>query len=228
MSEEIESGNPVAVSAAPICTCGPDLTSNGRNVHNYACPMTPKCQHMVPGINIQTGQLEERLCGSRLELHFAMHKIGCPLAILCPHCGSRMDQYGMHRIDCPNRSNGIPRPIRSEPNVPGIVNMLSELFEEIDNLPDLQIDLMLESILPSRRVSRQVPQITDGEFEIHGECSICVCPIEQSNQALKPSGCIHCFHETCLMPWVQSDCSNHDKCPDCRAEIGTILKKKFM
>lgn len=220
MSEEIESGNPVVAAEALICTCGPDLTRNGGNVHNYACPMTPKCQHIVPGINIQTGQLEEKPCGSRLELHFAMHKIGCPLAILCPHCGSRMDQYGMHRIDCPNRSNGIPRPIRGEPNVPGIVRMLSGLFDDIENV--------LQDLPSSRRVLRQVTQITDCEFEIHGECSICVCPIEQSDQALKPSGCVHCFHETCLMPWVQSDCSNHDKCPDCRAIIGTILKKKFM
>ena len=192
MSQEIESGNPVAVSAAPICTCGEDLARNGGQVHNYACPMTPKCQHLIQRINLQTGEREQRLCLSRLEPHFASHGHGCPLLHLCPHCGTRMDRMGVHNINCPNWN----------------VRLANEF-----NIPAMR--------------ARISPQITDGKFEIHGECSICFCPIEPSEQALKPSGCIHCFHEKCLMPWIQSDCSNRDKCPDCRAEIGTILKKNW-
>ena len=202
MSEEVENnGNRVAVSAALICTCGEDLARNGGQVHNYACPMTPKCQHLIQRINLQTGEREQRPCGSRLEPHFASHGHGCPLLLLCPHCGTRMDRMGVHNIDCPNWN---------DPDIQHIVRRLADEFEF--NIPAMR--------------TRISPRITDGEFEIHGECSICFCPIEPSDQALKPSGCIHCFHETCLMPWIQSDCSNRDKCPDCRAEIGTILKKK--
>jgi hypothetical protein len=207
MSEEIESGNHVVANealAAPICTCGPDLARNGGYMHNYVCPMTPKCEHLITRINLQTGEREQRPCGSRLEPNFANHGHGCPLLLLCPHCGTSMDRRGIHNINCPNRQYS-----RIFPDVRAIVRRLSDEFESL-------------LAMHARRIS---PQITDGEFEIHGECSICVCPINPSDQALKPSGCIHCFHETCLMQWVQSNCSNNDKCPDCRAVIGTILKK---
>ena len=78
----MESGNSDAVPAAPICTCGPDLLRNGGYVHNYACPMTPKCMHLIPRINLQTGETEERPCGSRLEPHFENHCYGCPRVAL--------------------------------------------------------------------------------------------------------------------------------------------------
>ena len=195
----MESGNS---AAALVCTCGQDLARNGGQVHNYACPMTPKCQHLIQRINLQTGEREQRLCGSRLEPQYASHGHGCPLLPLCPHCGTRMDRMGVHNIDCPNRDNSEFR---------SIVMRLS--YNSQNRMPTM----------PPARIS---PQITDDEFEIHGECSICSSSFEPSDQVLKPSGCIHCFHETCLMSWIQSDCSNHGKCPNCRTEIGKILKKK--
>ena len=90
------------VIEAPICTCGNDLLQNGGHIHNYLCPCTPKCQHLVTRINIQTGEFEQRPCGSRLEPEYACHGIGCPLVELCPHCGTPMNQRGSHDIDCPN------------------------------------------------------------------------------------------------------------------------------
>ena len=87
-----------------ICTCGNDLARNGGHIHNYFCPYTQKCQHTILRINIQTGEQEHAPCGSRLEPEYACHGFGCPLVELCPHCGTRMDQRGVHNHDCPNNS----------------------------------------------------------------------------------------------------------------------------
>jgi hypothetical protein len=65
------------------------------------------------------------------------------------------------------------------------------------------------------------PSIIPGDFEIKGECSICRDECEQSQRVLKPSGCNHCFHETCLMTWINF----HPTCPNCRGETQTILRK---
>ena len=87
---------------APICTCGDNFPRNNNFIHYYLCPCTPKCQHLVSRINIETGEIEQELCGSRLEPEYACHGIGCPLVQLCPHCSTPMNQIGSHNINCPN------------------------------------------------------------------------------------------------------------------------------
>lgn len=215
----MESGNPDAVpAAAPICTCGPDLLRNGGYVHNYACPMTPKCMHLIPRINLQTGETEERPCGSRLEPHFENHCYGCPRVALCPHCGTLMDRRGIHNIGCPNRPSYS---FENLGNSRRIVRF-SEGFEQPDR-PNFQsfTRRLLDMIWEMPVIPVSPPSIIPGDFEIKGECSICRDECEQSQRVLKPSGCNHCFHETCLMTWINF----HPTCPNCRGETQTILRK---
>jgi len=213
MSEEIEnSGNQVA---APICTCGPDLPRNGGYVHNYACPMTPKCMHLIPRINLQTGETEQRPCGSRLERQWRCHGHGCPCLPLCPHCGTSMDQRGVHSVGCPNRTSySFENP--GNFLLPGGIDYLTYNRElrNAQNLANRLLNLMrMNPVSP--------PSIIDGDFEIKGECSVCLLECEQSQRVLKPSGCDHCFHADCLTPWIRE----HSTCPNCRGETQTILKK---
>ena len=90
--------------------------------------------------------------------------------------------------------------------------------------PEQQNDSMLFFIQKSQDEQRIIPSIIPGEFEIHDDCSICNCKIDKFN-AVKSSGCGHCFHENCLKQWIYSDCVNHNRCPYCRETIHTILKK---
>ena len=211
----MESGNSDAVPAAPICTCGPDLLRNGGYVHNYACPMTPKCMHLIPRINLQTGETEERPCGSRLEPQYAFHGHGCPCLPLCPHCGTSMDRRGVHSIGCPNRpSYSFENP--GNFLLPGGIDYLTYNRElrNAQNLANRLLNLMrMNPVSP--------PSIIDGDFEIKGECSVCLLECEQSQRVLKPSGCDHCFHADCLTPWIRE----HSTCPNCRGETQTILRK---
>jgi hypothetical protein len=205
MSEEIVSDG----SAAQICTCGDDLARNGGRIHNYVCPYTEKCPHLIPRINIYTGQTEQRPCGSRLEPEYASHGIGCPCLSLCPHCGTRMDGIGIHNFDCPNNRYQRAHLYHIDPDFHNIVRRLENLYEDFSM-----------SIKP-------LPSIVDGKFDVPNDCSICLLSFSQSQQVMKPSECTHCFHENCMMSWVQADCKNNRKCPNCRVEIETILKQEL-
>ena len=219
----MESDNSAAVSAAaPVCTCGEDLARNDGFVHNYTCPMTPKCQHLIMGMNPQTGQIEQRPCGSRLEPQYACHVHGCPCLPLCPHCGTSMDRRGFHSINCPNRSSYSRRIVQ----FPDGFEYLMYDHEQSDrlnfqNLAQRLLNVMrVMPVIPPRNPASP-PSIIDGDFEIKGECSVCQDGFEQSQRVLKPSGCDHCFHADCLMPWI----SYHPTCPNCRGETQSIVRK---
>jgi len=211
----MESGNSSAAEgAALICTCGPHIARRVGNIHNYACPMTPKCQHLISRINPETGQMEQSPCGSRLD-RYICHSFGCPLLPRCPHCGTSIDQRGVHSISCPNRSNYLSRNLRNF--------LLSDNFDylaynrELRNAQNLAHRLL--NLMRMNPVSP--PLIIEGDFEIKGECGVCLLECEQSQRVLKPSECDHCFHENCLTPWIRE----HSTCPNCRCEIQTILRK---
>ena len=213
-------------SRAATCTCGDDLARNGGFIHNYACPMTQKCHHMVSKRDPITGETIQAPCGSRREPQYACHAIGCPCLPLCPHCGTPMDQRGVHNIDCPNRprySQGYSHSGIHLPN--GIVHLPYE--NRISNHQNLQNFLeIFEGVMRSMpaippRNPVPPPQIIDGDFVVQGDCSICQDGFDKSHPVLKPSGCNHCFHENCLTPWIQ----DHSTCPNCRCETQTILRK---
>jgi hypothetical protein len=153
----------------------------------------------------RTGQPIQAPCGSRLERQFACHSIGCPELPLCPHCGTPMDRRGVHSIGCPNRPNySFDITLNSwDGTYVSLLNLMREI-----------------PVIPPRRPASN-PLIIDGNFEIKGQCSICLDDCEQLQRVLKPSGCDHCFHENCLTPWIQ----NHPTCPNCRGETQTILRK---
>ena len=44
---------------------------------------------------------------------------------------------------------------------------------------------------------------------------------------MKPSACQHCFHDHCMMQWVESSNKNNRKCPLCREKIETIEQQVF-
>jgi hypothetical protein len=196
------------IEVAPVCTCGDDLTRNGGRIHNYLCPLTPKCQHPVSRINIQTGEVEQSPCGSRLEPEYACHGNGCPLVQLCPHCGSRMDRRGVHNRDCPN--NPYLRDRLIDPDYHNYFQRIERIYQQI----------LVSSISPS-------PQIVDEIFEISDECSICLSNFVNSQVVMKPSGCQHCFHDNCMMQWIEGGNANNRKCPLCRIEIQEIKKQVF-
>ncbi len=211
----MESGNSATPPAAPVCTCGEDLARNGGLVHNYACHLTPKCQHMVSKLDVRTGETIQVPCGSRLD-HYIQHSFGCPLLPLCPHCGTSMDRRGVHSIDCPNRRSY---------SFENYGNLRDDFLDGIQSLRryhhDEQTNLLnFMRVIPLRNPV-SLPLIIDGDFEIKGECSVCLLECEQSQRVLKPSGCDHCFHENCLTPWIQ----NHPTCPNCRGNIPSILRK---
>jgi hypothetical protein len=217
-------------SGGAICTCGDDLSRNGGFIHNYACPMTPKCPHMVSKIDQRTGETIQTPCGSRLD-QYVCHSFGCPLLPLCPHCGTSMDRRGVHSIGCPNRPsysqgysqgyshsgihlpNGIVR-LPGESRIPNHRNLLQNYLEIFAN-----VIRNMPALPPRNPVSS--PTIIDGDFEIEGQCSICFNQCDESQSVMKPSGCVHCFHADCLTPWI----IHHSTCPNCRREIQTILKK---
>jgi hypothetical protein len=192
--------------SAPICTCGNDLSRNGGRIHNYLCPLTPKCQHPVSRINIQTGEVEQGPCGSRLEPEYACHGTGCPLVALCPHCGTRMDRRGVHNHDCPNNPYLRDRLIDPENH---------NYFERI-------MRFYLENTLP-----KPLPSIVDGSFDVFDDCSVCLSKFEDSQVVMKPSECQHCFHDHCMMQWLESSNKNNRKCPLCREKIETIEQQVF-
>lgn len=188
--------------SAPICTCGNDIIRNGGQIHNYLCPCTKKCQHLISRINIQTGEIEQGPCGSRLEPEFACHGTGCPLVQLCPHCGTRMDRRGVHNRDCPN--NPYVR--------------------------DRLIDYDLETIFNIYQIinrTEPIPSIIDENFEVSDECSVCLLHFVNSEVVMKPSTCKHCYHENCMMQWINSGNANNRKCPLCQTQIETILKQEI-
>jgi hypothetical protein len=187
------------MSEVPICTCGDDLTRNGGRVHNYVCPCTPKCQHLVSRINIETGAIEQGHCGSRLESEYECHGNGCPLVQLCSHCGTRMDRRGVHNYDCPNN--------------PYLRNhLINHNFSQ---------RIIIQSI--------PFPPIVDGNYDVSNECScsICLSNFSDSQVVMKPSACQHCFHDDCMIKWIESSNKNNRKCPLCREQIETIEKQVF-
>ena len=198
----IEGGN-----SAATCTCGDDLARNGGSIHNYSCPMTPKCQHMVSHRDLRTGETTHTPCGSRLESQYACHSYGCPCLPLCPHCGTSMDRRGVHSIGCPNRPNYSHRDIQ---------------FRDIIPNPDQNIRNFLAILVGIMRdMPVSPPQIIAEDFEVRGDCSICQESCDSSQSVMKPSGCDHCFHADCFTPWI----NNHSTCPNCRCETQTILRK---
>ena len=205
----IEGGN-----SAATCTCGDDLARNGGFIHNYACPMTQKCHHMVLKRDPRTGEIIQAPCGSRREPQYACHSVGCPCLPLCPHCGTPMDRRGVHNIDCPNRQNyshhGIHLPDRISNQQQNLQNFLEIFVDVMRNMP---------AIPPRNPVSP--PQIIGGDFEVQGDCSVCHDHCDLSQSVMKPTECNHCFHAECLTPWIQ----NHSTCPNCRRETQTILRK---
>lgn len=214
----MESGNSAAGSAALVCTCGPDLLRNGGYVHNYVCPMTPKCMHLIPRINYQTGETEQRPCGSRLEPQYASHCHGCPCLPLCPHCGTSMDRRGVHSIGCPNRSSySFENPGNLRDDFLDGIQSLRRYYHEQPNL--LNVMRVMPVITARNPVSP--PSIIDGDFEVNGQCSICHDECELLQQIMKPSECDHCFHSSCLTPWIEV----HSTCPNCRVPIQSILRK---
>lgn len=194
-------------SIAATCTCGGDLARNGGSIHNYACPMTPKCPHIVSKRDPRTGETIQAPCGSRLEPDFVSHCIGCPELPLCPHCGTSMDRRGFHSISCPNRPNYSENRI---PNLQNFQNFFERFVHNMTNMP----------AIPARDPVSP-PQIIDGHFEVQGDCSICGDPCDESQSVMKTSGCNHFFHTECLTPWIQ----NHSTCPNCRCDIPSILRK---
>lgn len=177
-----------------ICTCGNDLSRNGGRIHNYLCPLTPKCQHPVSRINIQTGEVEQGPCGSRLEPEYACHGNGCPLVQLCPHCGTRMDRRGVHNHDCPNNPYTMQH---------------YTIFQRF---------MILQTPLP---------RVVNRGFSVSDDCSICLSNFSNSQVVMKPSGCQHCFHDHCMMQWIESGNANNRKCPLCRIQIESIEQQLF-
>jgi hypothetical protein len=194
------------IIAASICICGDDLSRNGGQIHNYLCPFTPKCQHLVSRINIQTGEIEQGSCGSRLEPEYECHGTGCPLVQLCPNCGTRMDRRGIHNRDCPN--NAYFRDSLIDPENHNYFERIIRFYQDI-TLP------------------KTLPQIVDGNFDILDECSICFSNFSDSEVIMKSSRCQHCYHDHCIMQWIESENANHQKCPFCRTQIETIFKQKI-
>ena len=214
-------------ASAATCTCGEDL---GRNyhVHNYACPMTLKCPHIVTKRDPRTGETIQAPCGSRLEPQYVSHSVGCPCLSLCPHCGTTMDRRGVHSIGCPNRSNySFEIPLNSWDGFLDDIRYLRRPDPQHNlNFPNIYerlLNFMREiPVIPPRRQAPP-PSIIDGDFKIEDECqcSICHDSCDSSQRVLKPAGCDHCFHENCLTPWIQ----DHSTCPNCRSETQTILRK---
>lgn len=147
------------IEVAPVCTCGDDLSRNGGRIHNYLCPLTPKCQHPVSRINIQTGEIEQGPCGSRLEPEYACHGNGCPLVQLCPHCGSRMDRRGVHNRNCPN--NPYLRDRLIDPDYHNYFERIMRFYQD-------------------NTLAKPLPSIVDGSFDVIDECSVCLSKIENA------------------------------------------------
>jgi hypothetical protein len=204
-------------ASAATCTCGDDLSRNGGFTHNYACPMTPKCPHMVSKRDPITGETIQAPCGSRIEPQYACHAVGCPCLPLCPHCNTPMNQRGVHNFDCPNRPNysqhGIYLPDENNDEILYPQN-LQEYFR-------VYFDTMRGMPAIPRRNPVSPPQIIGGDFEVQGDCSVCHDPCDSSQSVMKPAECNHCFHAGCLTPWIQ----DHSTCPNCRRETQTILRK---
>jgi hypothetical protein len=211
-----ERSNIEGCASAATCTCGDDLARNGGFVHNYRCPLTPKCPHMVSKIDPRTGETIQAPCGSRLEPKFACHTVGCPCLPLCPHCGTPMDRRGVHSIGCPNRPNySFEYPGNFQEIILEIARILRRYHhDEQSNL------LNFMRVIPLRNPVSS-PSMIDCDFEIKGQCSICHDDCEQSQRVLKPSECDHCFHADCMTPWIQ----DHPTCPNCHCETQTILRK---
>jgi hypothetical protein len=140
-------------------------------------------------------------CGCRMDNQNHIHTNSCPFLTACEYCGILN-----HCSDCPNYVNHT------------ITQLLRNWAYPMQN------DSMSFFLQNSQEEPSTNPLTIPGEFEIHGDCSICKNQIEQID-AVKPSRCVHCFHENCLMQWVNTDCANHDKCPECRVVIQEILKK---
>ena len=190
----------------PVCTCGDDLSRNGGHVHNYTCPCTIKCQHPVSRINIQTGEIEQGPCGSRLEPEYECHGTGCPLVVLCPHCGTSMDQRGVHSRECPN--NQYTRNLLIDPENHNYFERIISLYQ------------FMPPPLPP-------PPIVDENFDVSDECAVCLSNFSNFQVVMKPSECPHCFHDRCMMQWIESDNANSRKCPLCRIQIESIKQQLF-
>jgi hypothetical protein len=140
-----------------------------------------------------------------------------------------MDRRGVHSIGCPNR------PSYSFEN-PGNLRHIAQLSDGFEYLgydheqpdrPNFQsftrrlLDMMqVMPVIPPRNPVSS-PSIIDGDFEVNGQCSICQDECELLQQIMKPSECDHCFHSSCLTPWIE----DHSTCPNCRVPIQIILKK---
>ena len=199
------------------CTCVLNQIHEVRDyVHDYLCPLTPKCQEQVHHTNWLNGQQEVRICGSRMEPEYAMHLPGCPnCAPLCEYCGSRTDRFGSHLFNCPNR----------------FINQRHQYYD-IRNIIRYVIPVQLSQ--PPQPFKGIPVQICETGISIQHDaiCSICfenLSPQQESRDSgpaqtalVKPEQCIHFFHYSCLNGWFLSGCRNDENCPECRTKITSI------
>ena len=62
---------------------------------------------------------------------------------------------------------------------------------------------------------QQISQLADEEIKEAILCSICLENIEVGGLAKIIPGCLHKFHEQCIIPWLISNAI----CPYCRSDI---------
>lgn len=211
----------------PVCTCALNQNYGVHDyVHNYACPLTLKCQAQVQQINWLTGQQEVRICGSRMEPEYAMHLPGCPnCAPLCEHCGSRTDRFGYHSINCPyqfiNQRYNI-----GEGNGNRYYDIRNVIRVQLQQLPQLQQLQQLSQ--PFKGIPVQICE-TGISIQHDAICSICFENLNPQQESgpdqtaiVKSDQCVHFFHYSCLNGWFLSGCTNDEKCPECRTKITSI------
>ena len=68
-------------------------------------------------------------------------------------------------------------------------------------------------LLTNEEISRipKVNELPDGET-----CAICLREFQRTNAAAQQLPCNHCFHEGCLVQWLQAK----NTCPTCRYQLG--------
>jgi len=205
----------------PICTCALSQNYGVHDyVHDYACPLTQKCQIEVQHTDWLTGRQEVRICGSRMEPEYAMHLPGCPnCAPLCEHCGSRTDRFGYHSINCPYQF---------------INEREQNRYYDISNVIRVQPPRPLQPPQPLQPFKGIHVQICETGIPVQHDaiCSICFDNLNQQQESLdsgpdqsvlvKPDQCTHFFHYSCLNGWFLSGCTNDEKCPECRTKITSI------
>ncbi len=82
------------------------------------------------------------------------------------------------------------------------------------------IDKMVKTI-------QDLPQPQPGNFDITGDCSICLTEMEK-NETICKLGCGHVFHCDCINRWIREPLSNYgyqikSTCPYCRQAVQSII-----